>query len=214
MRYPGQRRPKSRRGAVLAAIAAVLGAASASAAENPSADEAKAARAKALAEICAQTVCRTETRELRLRTPEGLFVTATEGNPYVHDGSVVLYPGDAVVVDFAADGSMADMPHFSRLSNAPVDVAAPLEGRAIVSLDFSQRDDQPDMNLVLKSGLAFALKYDAYMFVPTRDGVRSGYTSSCTLAPGLTGYEHWPHAIVMIVLTNFRVAPAGDFSCR
>jgi hypothetical protein len=39
-----------------------------------------------LAEICASTACRTETRELRLRTPEGVFVTTTDRNPYCMTG--------------------------------------------------------------------------------------------------------------------------------
>jgi len=70
------------------------------------------------------------------------------------------------------------------------------------------------MMLILKSGLGFAVTYDAYMYVPTPNGVESGYTSSCPVGAGLCGYETWPHAIVMIVLTNFRVAPAGESICQ
>jgi len=58
----------------------------AAAAEKPSSADAEVSRAKVLAEICASTACRTETRELRLRTPEGVFVTTTDRNPYCMTG--------------------------------------------------------------------------------------------------------------------------------
>ena len=173
-----------------------------------------AARAKELAEICTMVTCRMEPHELRLRAEGGSLVTTTDLLPYVHDGTVVLYPGESVTVDFAADGSMIDMPRFARLASAGDAVGMPSDARASVTLNFSQTDGKPDMLLVLKSSLGFAVKYDAYMYVPTPNGVESGYTSSCPLNAGLSATEHWPHAIMMIVLTNFRLATAADTACQ
>ena len=54
--------------------------------------------------------------------------------------------------------------------------------------------------LVVENGHGLALSYRARM---TRDG-RTRHTDVCVVLPNLPSYEHWPHPIERIELTDFR----------
>jgi hypothetical protein len=47
-------------------------------------------------------------------------------------------------------------------------------------------------------------------------GTRSAATSTCTVLPGVTGFEHWPHAIDRLELSAPRLLEQqpGGISCR
>jgi hypothetical protein len=184
--------------------------------------EAAATRAKLLEEKCAKLACRTESRELRLQTKDGVAVMKTELLPYADAGAVVLYPGDAIEVDFAADGKAMGEPHFSRTvdrlddpksgpDGKPGPTAPRSDSRSNFWLEF--QDNGTGMMLKLKSDLGFRVKYHAVMLVPERDGLRSFDTSSCPVIPYGSAYESWPHAIAMIVLTDFHVVASNDSAC-
>lgn len=57
--------------------------------------------------------------------------------------------------------------------------------------------------LVVENGLDRALVYRARM---TQDG-NSRPTDVCLVMPGLPGFEHWPHPIDRIELSDFRFVP-------
>ena len=184
-----------------------------------------ARRAQDLAEACARSVCRTEAKPIRLRDIDGgEYEYQTQLFPYADGGSVSLFAGEAIVLDFAADGSTASEPHFVRVIDR-VDLAniqgygaasmnrmqpADPKQRQTVSLEFKQEEGKPDMTLVLRSDLDFTLKFDALIWVPTRSGIQVTRTSMCPLFAGIAGHELWPQPIVMIALANFRVLRPGD----
>ena len=63
----------------------------------------------------------------------------------------------------------------------------------------TRRDGAVETLLVLENGYDRALRYRARMIV---DG-RSQPTDVCTVLPRLRGYEHWPHAIERMELSDF-----------
>jgi hypothetical protein len=179
--------------------------------------ETEAAHAKQLAEACARSICRTESRELRLKsTAGGEWGIKTQLFPYADNGQIVLYPGETIEVEFAADGKAMDKPHFVRVvepgapQNSSGNTNTPAPNTAIMTLEFKQVDGKPDMLLTIKSTLGFLIKYDAQMFVPTKNGTQSIYTSSCPIVAKGSAFETWPHEIAMIVLHDFRVVSERD----
>jgi hypothetical protein len=181
-------------------------------------------RAEDLAKACARSVCRTEAKPIRLRDVDGgEFEYPTELFPYADDGSVTVFAGEAIVLDFAADGSTAKDPHFvhvidrvdtsnirgSRRTGTDTTPAIDPKERQTMALEFKQEPGKPGMTLRLRSDLDFTLKFDALIWIPTRNGVQVTRTSMCPLLAGLAGYELWPHPIVMIALMNFHTLPAG-----
>jgi hypothetical protein len=184
--------------------------------------DAAAARAQLLIEKCAKLACRTQSRELRLQTGDGVAVMDTELAPYADAGAVVLYPGEAIEVDFAADGKTLGEPHFERTVDRVEDPKKGPDGKFIPSAPrsdsrsnfwFEFQDNGKGMLLKLKSDLGVRVKYHAVMLVPERDGLRPADTSSCPVIPYGSAYESWPQAIAMIVLTDFHIVAENDTAC-
>src|SRR6266852_6156524 len=67
-------------------------------------DPSEAARAQSLQEACARATCRTESRELQFKLSGGTVSMQTDLLPYADEGNILLYPGDTIEFDFAADG--------------------------------------------------------------------------------------------------------------
>jgi hypothetical protein len=177
-------------------------------------------RAQDLAQACARSVCRTEAKRIRLRdTDGGEYEYPTELFPYADGGSVSLFAGEAIELDFAADGSTVKDPRFVRVidrvdtanirgyGGPTMNTAQPADPkkRQTMSLEFKQEEGKPDMTLVLRSDLGFTVKFDALIWIPTGNGVRVTRTSMCPLFAGIGGFEVWPQPIIMIALVNFRV---------
>jgi hypothetical protein len=77
-------------------------------------------------------------------------------------------------------------------------------GQVRVSLfKLTRRDGAVETLLVLENGYNQALRYRARM----RSDGRSRPTDVCTVLPRLRGYEHWPHAIERIELSEFELVP-------
>jgi hypothetical protein len=62
---------------------------------------------------------------------------------------------------------------------------------------FSMTADPGMTMLQVENGTDRAFEYRARMFL----GRRSARTSTCTVLPGMAGFEHWPHAIDRIELS-------------
>ena len=78
--------------------------------------EAEAAAAHELAEACARSTCRTESRELRLKSATGgEWGIKTQPFPYTDKGQILLYAGETIEVEFSADGTAMDKPRFLRV---------------------------------------------------------------------------------------------------
>jgi hypothetical protein len=157
-------------------------------------------------------------RQLVLSAENGRFELMTDRFPYTDNGVVTIFPGEALIVEFA-DNSSVDKPRFVRLVDR-VDITgqpteADSEARPTMAFEFRQEPDMPTMTLEIKSTVDAMVKFDATMWVPTPDGIRVGHTSSCPVFANAGGIETWPHPIAMLILTNFRVQPlSGNVACE
>lgn len=157
-----------------------------------------------LTEICAMVKCRAEARDVRLVAADGgSFAFKTQGFPYTDPGgNVIIYPGEALEVAF----DQADIAHPTFAGVVPnASVSAP----GTLTLEFAQMAGQPYMTLMLNNATGVALRYDAMIYVPAREGMQVVRSSSCPVLSGMTNTESWPHPVVMVELSNFRVEPVG-----
>jgi hypothetical protein len=173
-----------------------------------------------LEQACARSVCRTEAKPMRLRTPEGTTITLmTERFPYADGGRVSIFPGETFVVEFD-DARRVNQPRFvsltDKIDDKPGITLAPTGSKPTMSFELKQDADGPSMMLVTKSTLDAIVKFDATMYVPTGDGMRSEHTSTCPVIAGGGSFETWPFPIGMLVLSNFRVLPKDtkNFTCE
>lgn len=155
----------------------------------------------ALAKICVQTRCY-PAGPIRVIMDDG---TTSEFHseynwPIVHEGFVAIYPGVTLfLAGEIVDGKLADL----RVVDEP---ATPVN---VIKLRMHQEDGKPDTYLTVSNFFPQFIKYRAGMMLPTGDDIRA--TSSCAvLNNGRSSYEHWPHAIFQLVLTDFHVVDVTD----
>jgi hypothetical protein len=96
----------------------------------------------------------------------------------------------------------APVPFASPLPNGPSIPEAPPIRAGVVRLRFMSIAGQHSL-LIVENGYDQALVYRARM---TRDG-ETGPTDVCLVTPRRRGFEHWPHPIERIELTDFRFIP-------
>lgn len=171
------------------------------------------------AQICAKLPCRKGGRAILLGLPDRQgFETRTHPYPYLDDqDAVILYPGEMITIGFNKTDDKWGRPVLMRVTDAdgPVNLGTPGPAAATLSFALEQDHGKPGMMLIAANGLPARVKYDVQMFVPSDDGVHAGHSSTCPLmAPqgGLgtfSGFKSWPHLIVMVVITNIRMLPAG-----
>lgn len=162
-----------------------------------------------LGEYCATHACRTAKQEIRLRAENGAsFGLTTETYPYVDDdGAIVIYTGEAFAVGFT--GNDYSRPEFLRTLSDAYDAALPTPGRpAIVAFELRQLENSATTQLVMRNETGVPLRFEATMFVPSREGVAQQPTSICVLMPGVDNRETWQHPVAMIVLRRLRPAQA------
>jgi hypothetical protein len=144
--------------------------------------------------------------------------------------TVTLSPGEAVTVRFD-DGGRAGPPERSTASWTPVDVFAAqhMSGQrppeapvsTATGMQTSQDIEPPPIPpsevrmrffsiagrhalLVVENGRDMALTYRARM--TTSDGETKA-TDVCVVLPRYPSYEHWPHTVERLELSNFRFIP-------
>ena len=173
--------------------------------------------------VCAKLPCRTATRAIQLRRTDGGIVNvSTTMSPFVDENGVVsIYAGEALEISF--DRSDLTHPKFVRglehvdlqgLKGYQPDAPPPDPSMpALLSLELRQEDGKPNMTLVLRNETGVPLKFDVTMVVPTPDGMKEAHTSTCPLFPGMMGDEAWPHPVVLLLISNFRKAESGQFTC-
>jgi len=66
------------------------------------------------------------------------------------------------------------------------------------------------MLLRVESTFDTPLKFDLHMMALDTDAIL--YTSSCPVHPGRITYEHWPHAIFQLFVSDFRIVQGEDSS--
>jgi len=126
----------------------------------------------------------------------GALPCRSNGAPYVNDkGAIVIFPGERFVIALKIeDGKIVGAepnPAGGSLSNA-------------IAVSFKEIDG--GMVLTIANHLPNTVKYDVVMKAPDDKLV---YTSSCPIDAGLSNFEHWPHPIKFLELSNFRFQDGG-----
>lgn len=194
---------------------------------GPQSDRAAAAEAQAkadqeLAAHCQKVVCRKVSRLVTLQMRDKTsFETNTRLVPYFDDnGALAIFPGETISLSYASDDTKLEHPVLSSVVDPAGPVDLPSSSGLTISFKFEQKTDGPDMMLVVTNSTKAKVKYDAVMFVPDASGVHAARTSACPLMPpqggqpSFSGFEHWPHPIVMLLISNIRaLEPSGSFNC-
>lgn len=168
---------------------------------------------------CPKQPCRKGGRTILLGLPGNQGVeTKTHPYPYL-DGqdSLILYPGEMVTIGFNREGGTWGHPMLVRVTDpdGPVNLGTPAPAAATLSFALEQDQGKPNMMLIAANGIPAMVKYDVATYVPTDDGVQVDHVATCPLAarPGSSGassgFETWPHLVVMVVITNIRMMPPG-----
>lgn len=153
--------------------------------------------------------------------------------------AISLTPGEAVIVRFD-DGGRVGEPERTRAAWARFDLVAArhlagmtppdapaTEGVPLASPDGMEPDPIPPNEvrlrfmsiagrhalLVVENGQGQALRYRARMTVDGRERA----TDVCIVLPHLPSYEHWPHPIERLALSDFRFiawAPGRAPTCE
>ncbi|RXR18867.1 hypothetical protein [Flavobacterium stagni] len=120
-----------------------------------------------------------------------------EGPYFVKDKILQIYCGEKIFVECEIESDSISKMKVVEKNNFPE--------RTIV-IEFTQNSEnrkEISTELWVKNPFSKTLKYEAMMFTPNRQEWRS--TSILPIMPNLQNFEHWPHAIVTLVLGNWRV---------
>jgi len=157
----------------------------------------------------AQTPPKKSTNDVTFRKPftlklhvdkENYYEQAFPKIPFVHQGDVYLFKGDAFGIDLKITNGIVRGISYQADTN-----------KAAVSLRFTQeiKDDGGSMMLlVIENHAKHKLFVDALMTVPNGQGPQK--TSILPVEPGSIGFESWPHPIVQLVLRNIRFTAEPD----
>lgn len=183
---------------------------------------------------CAErpALCRT-TQEYDLRV-DGRSVLVDGGRvlPWVNEHGLLLLVGESVVLEIEGDrpvvessgradavlgdpltaaliavvaGTTDDLPH--EAAGAHLALEGPPDR---LRLSFRQASGAEDSLLTVENGYQGAVTYTAAMMVIGESGGQWFETSVCTVPQGIYTFEHWPHAIVALTLSDFRIGPKGE----
>lgn len=158
--------------------------------------------------------------------------------PFVSDDGLTLFVGESVVLALGADGQVIVESHrpasevitdellqhgaavVAEAGQAALDGAVPSSGPRPLNagpadrlrISFSQVPGSDETILLVENGYGRRIDYRAIMQVPGASGPQA--TTGCQVLPNLNGIEHWPHAIGVITLSDFHVAPdGGQLAC-
>lgn len=156
---------------------------------------------------------------------------------YLNNGSLMLFPGESVVLRLEAAGALAKPVLVSgglanqadrasgSFTSSPAMVAAmnanssraaaiatpvgqgPTPAPDQVRFTFLQADGQEDSVLKVENGNGLMLGYRAQMRLMNG---QVAPTDVCQVMAGKFGFEHWPHPINLIVLGQMQLLPAAN----
>lgn len=153
-----------------------------------------------LARICAETRCHAP-GTIRVNLEDGSIAEfeARHAWPIVHDGFVAIFPGATLfLAGEIVDGKLVNL----RAVDEP---AAPA---GVLKLRMYQEEGKADTFLHLTNYFPEFIKFRAAMMLPMEEALR--VTSSCpVMSDGRHSYEHWPHPVFQLLLSEFLVV-AGD----
>lgn len=126
--------------------------------------------------------------------------------PIVQNEWVSIHPGETVFVEADVRGE--------RLVNLKAVESNDNPDRTL-TFEFSQPGSPGNMMLIVTNPFGSPVKYHAAMMLPSEDKLRK--TSSCpVVADGGRALETWPHAILQLVLFDFRLLDSNTktMSCE
>ncbi len=159
----------------------------------------------AIAKVCETTLCRTPKLSLYIDETHRFEQDDNSPMPILQNNELLsIFPGEQIFVEtLIEDGHV-------KLDRAVTTNQHPERTLAFI---FSQLPGKPDMVLQVKSPLPAAIRFQmAFMPVSSDRLIK---TSSCPVPVGKALYEHWPHPIYQLILTNATVLkPTDDMSCK
>lgn len=158
-----------------------------------------------LATLCREVFCRTP--QVRLMVDAQRVYEQRMEAPLpvlLPNGWVSVYPGETVYVEAQLEGTNL------KLLRA---VPKPEKLETTLELKFEQLPAKPDMMLTVSNPFPVAVRFRMGFMRPDSD--RLLRTSSCPVLGGKKLFEHWPHAIFQLVVTDPQVLAEGDdLSCK
>jgi|SRR5215831_1812179 len=124
-----------------------------------------------------------------VQTNHGEYKEQFEKVPYVAENNVYIFAGESFGVNVTITGS-----EISQVTYQP-DIS-----KADVTFKFNQ--NKAMMMMMIQNKTKRRLFLDALMAVPEKKGMFR--TSVVPIEPGTSSFEAWPHAIIQLVLKNFR----------
>lgn len=130
-----------------------------------------------------------ETQQYAADIPESSF--------FVKEKILQIYCGEKIFVECEIKGDS--------ISKMKV-VEKNIHPEKTIEIEFTQNSEnrkEISTQLWVKNPFSKTLRYDAFMFTPISQQWKS--TSIIPIRPNLQNFEHWPHAIISLVLQNWRI---------
>lgn len=163
------------------------------------------------ARFCTANPCRGET-VVELVKDDGtpFHLTLPMAPPIVQPGFVSIYAGETIILE-------ADVEDHGLVNlRAVPQVMHPDKSVEFRFAQDTTMQNGSDMVLAIRNGFGRPLKYRLGMLLPSDPEPSPGQppsirrTSICPVQPGTASYEHWPHAIYLLVVADLRLIEAGD----
>lgn len=192
--------------------------------------------------VCAERTCRAGGYDAVIGVDADHYTQIpVTHSPYIlDDGSVLVFPGETVAVQFSVDGDKLGPPisarryaaHLpvliERSGGAPMtnpedatlpivnaklpadEVANLLPNTLLVSYGQSKEKGATGMRLIVEHNLPQTIKLDAIVAEISSGSYHQHYTSTCPIMPKMWGDEMWPNALGPLILRKFRFQPTSE----
>jgi len=151
-----------------------------------------------LDQYCETNDCRNN-RKVELLVESGLIEELLELYwPVVMENRVSLLPGDKVYIEAEIVGGMV-----TNLNQ----VEEPIHEDRTITFDFGQMEGEIGMMLSVQNPFNKPMKYHLDMIDFQGN---SHQTSSCAVMASGGAFEHWPHAIPELIVSNIRAIDKSD----
>ena len=152
--------------------------------------------------LCKVAKCR-ENRSLKFRTDSGIFEqTLPLYWPAAYKNKISLLPGDVLFIEAEeTDDGLGNFKLVDKIVNP----------EKTIEFSFTQMDEKLDMMLSVKNPFSKDIKYHLDMIDFSG---KPHKTSSCPVRANISVYEHWPHVIPELILTDMHFLEPNDvMSC-
>ena len=159
-----------------------------------------------LLQLCKQELCRPPgSVKVVLRSGEVFETSFDLPTPIVLGGkAITIYPGEELYVE----AQLGLEPNESLILRAVTENKHP---EKTLTLKMWQEPGKAGTFLQVTNPMSKAIKYSALMMSTQSETLYK--TSSCPVLDRKASYEHWPHEIFQLVLTDFRVVRSDASKC-